>query len=101
MGRFGKVCSLTALGTNLLAADITRSPLQHEIWFEKVAWSYMPCHWKGFGVLAAVILPTVAAILVSQAVLDRLGYRTVDWLPFPIFFTTALLFLLGMAKRHS
>ena len=61
----------------------------------------MPCHWKGFGVLAAVTLPTVAAIMVGQAVLGGLGYRTLDWLPFPIFLTPTLLFLLGIAKRHS
>jgi len=47
----------------------------------------MPRHWKGFGVSAAVILPTVAAILVVQAALDGFGYRTPDRLPFPIFFT--------------
>ena len=75
--------------------------MRREVWFEKVAWSYMPCHWKGFGVLAAVTLPTVAAIMVGQAVLGGLGYRTLDWLPFPIFLTPALLFLLGIAKRHS
>ena len=75
--------------------------MQREVWFEKVAWSYMPCHWKGFGVLAAVTLPTVAAIMVGQAVLGGLGYRTLDWLPFPIFLTPTLLFLLGIAKRHS
>ena len=75
--------------------------MRREVWFEKVAWSYMPCHWKGFGVLAAVTLPTVAAIMVGQAVLGGLGYRTLDWLPFPIFLTPTLLFLLGIAKRHS
>lgn len=75
--------------------------MQREVWFEKVGWSYMPCHWKGFGVLAAVIFPAVAAILLCQAVLIGLGYRTADWLPFPVFLILALFVLLGIAKRHS
>jgi hypothetical protein len=75
--------------------------LKREIWFEKVAWSYMPCHWKGFGVMAAVILPTVLAIFLGQTVLNGLGYRSANWLPFPNFFIPALFFLLRIAKHHS
>ena len=75
--------------------------LRGEVWFEKVAWSYMPCHWKGVAVMAGVILPTVAAIILGQAALDRLDYGSADWLPFPIFFILAFLLLLGIAKRHS
>ncbi|RMB39190.1 hypothetical protein C8J47_0114 [Sphingomonas sp. PP-F2F-G114-C0414] len=75
--------------------------MQREVWFEKVGWSYMPRHWKGFGVLTAVILSTVVAILLGQAMLDGLGYFIADWLPFPMFLIPALLLVLGIAKRHS
>jgi hypothetical protein len=72
-----------------------------EIWFEKVAWSYIPCHWKGLAVMAGVIIPTVAANLLGQMALVRLGYADAELLPFVVFFIPALLFLLGVAKRHS
>jgi len=75
--------------------------VQREVWFDKVAWSYMPCHWKGVAVMAAVMLPAVVAIILGQMALDELGYGSVDWLPFPVFFIPALLYLLGVAKRHS
>lgn len=75
--------------------------MQREVWFQRVAWSYVPCHWKGFAVMAAVILPTLTAIFVGQMVLDVLGYRSADWLPLPVFLIPALLLLLGIAKRHS
>jgi hypothetical protein len=75
--------------------------VRREIWFHKILWSYMPCHWKGLAVMAAVIFPTVVAIIAGQAALDAVGYASADWLPFPVFFIPALLFLLSVAKRHS
>ena len=75
--------------------------LKHEIWFEKVGLNYIPCHWKGFAVMGAVILPTLCATFVGQWALDRFGYGSVDWLAFPTFFIPALVLLLGIAKRHS
>lgn len=75
--------------------------LEREIWFEKIGVGYMPCHWKGFAVMAGVILPTLGAMFFGQLALDRLGYGSVDWLAFPLFFIPALFFLLGVAKGHS
>ncbi|WP_230769320.1 hypothetical protein [Sphingomonas sp. Leaf4] len=75
--------------------------MQREVWFEKVAWSYVPCHWKGFAVMAAIIIPTVTAILLEQMTLNRLGYPNADLLAFAIFFVPALFSLLVIAKRHS
>jgi uncharacterized protein (DUF983 family) len=51
--------------------------------------------------MAVIILPTVAAIILAQMLLNSLGYEHADWLPFVIFFIPALLFSLGIAKRHS
>jgi uncharacterized membrane protein YcfT len=75
--------------------------VQREVWFIRMGWSYVPCHWKGIAVMAVVILPAVAAIDLGQAALDDLGYPKADWLPFPVFFVPASLFLLRVAKRHS
>lgn len=75
--------------------------MQAEIWFQKVAWGYMPCHWKGVAVMAAVIFPTVVAIILGQMALDHFGYGNAEWLPFAIFLIPALLFLFDIAKRHS
>lgn len=75
--------------------------MQREVWFSNVAWSYMPCHWKGFAVMAVTIFPTVAAIVLTQRLLSSLGYGRAEWLAFVIFFVPAWLFLLGVAKRHS
>jgi hypothetical protein len=75
--------------------------MKRDIWFEKVAWSYIPSHWKGFAVMAAIILPTIAAIMLAQMLLINLGYKNAEWLPFVIFLIPAVLLLLGVAKRHS
>lgn len=75
--------------------------MRREIWFEKVGWSYMPCHWKGVMVMMAIIFPTVFAILFAQKVMEGLGYSNADWLPFVIFFFPSWLLLLGIAKRRS
>jgi hypothetical protein len=75
--------------------------MQREKWFEKVAWSYVPCHWKGFAIMFAVILPTLAAIFTGEAVLGHFRYGAADWLPFLVFFPPAWLVMVGIAKRHS
>jgi hypothetical protein len=47
--------------------------VEREVYFEKVAWSYMPCHWKGFAVMGAIILPTIGAIILAQTLLNNFG----------------------------
>ena len=85
----------------MIGEDISEVNVQREIWFEKVAWSYVLCHWKGFAVMAAIIFLTIAAIIMSQMLLNSLGYGYAEWLPFVIFLIPALPFLLGLTKRHS
>jgi hypothetical protein len=38
-----------------------------EIWFDRWFWGYMPCHWKGWAVIAAIAFGAIAArwLLVS------------------------------------
>jgi hypothetical protein len=47
--------------------------VRREIWFDKVLWSYIPCHWKGWAVSVAFVLPTVLGSLLGQSILDHLG----------------------------
>jgi prolipoprotein diacylglyceryltransferase len=75
--------------------------VKREIWFEKTAWSYMPCHWKGVAVMMAIIFATVSAIVLAQKAMDGLGYANADWLPFIAFFFPGWLLLLRVARRHS
>lgn len=75
--------------------------MEREVWFEKILWSYMPCHWKGVAVIVAFAIPTIFAILFGQWAFDALGYRDADWLAFPLFFFPAYISLMGTAKRHS
>jgi hypothetical protein len=75
--------------------------MDHEIWFEKVLWSYMPCHWKGWATIAVIIFPTVALILIAQSMLSGLGYYRAADLSFFVFFIPAWVALFAIAKRHS
>ena len=74
--------------------------MKREIWFEKWLWSYMPCHWKGWAVMAAVIAPTLLVFFLSQYAANTLGYAIADWLALPIILAGWLAMLM-IAKRHS
>jgi hypothetical protein len=70
--------------------------MDREIWFDKVLWSYMPCHWKGVAALLAVTAPTLTAIFLARHVVGD----GADWLQIPIFLA-GLLTMLVICKRHS
>jgi len=74
--------------------------MEREIWFEKILWSYMPCHWKGWAAMMAVIVATLAAIFLARHVANALGYKNDDWLVIPIFLA-GLLSMMRITKRHS
>lgn len=75
--------------------------MAREIWFKRVMWSYVPCHWKGFGVIAAVATPTVAGFFAGEMALDALGREDLVRVVFPTVFLPALIAGLVVAKRHS
>lgn len=75
--------------------------MDREIWFDKILWSYMPCHWKGWAVIAAFVVPTILAITLAESALDWLGYTGADWLPFLLFFPPMFFLLDRVSKRHS
>jgi len=75
--------------------------VEREIWFQRVLWSYVPCHWKGFAVLAACVFVILFGGFAGQSAFDAFGYRDLDWLPFPIFFFPLWIAVMTIAKRHS
>ena len=74
--------------------------MEREIWFEKILWSYMPCHWKGWAAMMAIMAPTALAILLAEHVAKAHGYKHDDWLVIPIFLA-GWFSLLSITKRHS
>ena len=75
--------------------------MDREIWFEKILWSYIPCHRKGWAVLFAFALFTFCGIGFGEWAIDALGRPDADWLPWLIFFVPSWLAVMAIAKRHS
>jgi len=75
--------------------------MKGEIWFEKVWWSYMPCHWKGFAVLSAAALFVVGGSFMLDSVAAYIGNPNSSELPFLILFISTYIWLLRLAKSHS
>jgi hypothetical protein len=75
--------------------------MDSEIWFEKIGWAYIPCHWKGMAVIAAFAIPVVGASLVGDRLLATFGYADAQGVPFLIALLPALFSALAIAKRHS
>ena len=75
--------------------------MDREIWFEKVGWNYMPCHWKGWAVMAAVVVPAVSLSMLSEWALRSSGYRVAADFVFLIIFGLGYISLWTITKRHS
>jgi len=75
--------------------------MRREIWFHKVLWSYIPCHWKGWAVIVACVLPVGLGSDLGVSALDHFGYPEADWVPFLLLFLPAWISLFVIAKRHS
>lgn len=69
-----------------------RNDQGREVWFERVAWSYMPTHWKGVAYLAAIIVAVVSLCILA----DR---YTPDLSVVPFF--SGLAFVMWLCSRHS
>ena len=71
---------------------------ENEIWFERWMWSYMPCHWKGWCLLAVMIFVVIVAnvaiipFVISEPSLD---------FAFIISVGLALAALSKIARNHS
>jgi hypothetical protein len=69
-----------------------------EIWFDRWLWSYMPCHWKGWASVVAV----VAAGLVGAFSIDAMTNARNQPSPWSaLFMFSAVVFGWWIAERHS
>jgi hypothetical protein len=73
---------------------------EREIWFDRMGLSYVPCHLKGVGVLAAGVAVAFAGVFVTHRILQFLGYPELDYLAIVPFLIT-LFCLMRIARRHS
>ena len=74
--------------------------MKRQIWFRKILWSYVPVHWKGVAAMAAIILPTVLAILAAPRILESIGVSGADGWPF-LLLPLAVIAGWVVAERHS
>lgn len=63
-----------------------------EVWFDRLAWSYMPAHWKGFAYPLAVI-----AVVVPLGVIADRYAQALTFVPL----VAGVAFVLWMCERHA
>ena len=74
--------------------------MSDDSWFVKVGWSYVPCHWKGFALICAL----VAVFFASFGILRLLAVLlSAPWISYLSVVAFAVVLLLGLrtAERHS
>ena len=76
---------------------IRRNRLGREIWFDRVLWSYLPCHWKGWLFLIGVILGLLAIELVVAWVLHGRDQYDIEG----IVGLLGIVWMLVITERHS
>jgi hypothetical protein len=74
-----------------------RNQYGQEIWFERWLWSYIPCHWKGWALIAGVALSANAA---CWLLIWLLHAKDNDGRPFLVLIPTVLAAWV-LADRHS
>ncbi len=80
--------------------SISRNAQGHEIWYEKFAWSYVPCHWKGGALLVLIVAGANASLWLAIWLMGATGDSGP---PLTAFLTLVPWFALmfWMAQRHS
>lgn len=68
-----------------------------EIWFERWVWSYVPCHWKGWLLLAGVVAAANAVLWLLIWLLHAQDNDARPYLVLPV----AILAMWVLAERHS
>ena len=71
----------------------------HEIWFEKVLWSYLPIHWKGWAFTALLAAAAIGTVFTLSAIIDLTGHAGWDalaFLPLAVLFPWSWRFI----ERH-
>jgi hypothetical protein len=68
-----------------------------EVWFDRWFWSYMPCHWKGWVLIASVAMLVSAAVWALIVMLHPQDGDPRPFLVLPVGFVV----LRVLAERHS
>jgi hypothetical protein len=78
---------------------VRRNKAGREIWFERVAWTGFPCHWKGWALIAGVPAAANASVWLLVGLSGALNKPDVDW-PFLILLPF-VVFGVVLAERHT
>ena len=71
-----------------------------KIWFERWWWSYMPCHWKGWALIAAFALAIGLVAGMLEWVVHALGRPDLDWIDSAAILP-GFLWLWVVTERHT
>lgn len=74
--------------------------MDREIWFEKILWGYMPCHWKGWAFVIGICVLVVPILFVIDKMSVLNGGGVLDAL-FVLVLGATLLAAWTVARRHS
>ena len=70
-----------------------------EIWFERLLWSWVPCHWKGWAMIGGFVAAMLACTSVLEWISSAMGKPDAVWPSLVIVPLLALSWWL--AERHS
>jgi hypothetical protein len=73
---------------------------QREIWFKRLLWSYIPCHWKGWAMIVGLVACFLISMQILSWVVSATGHSDWDFVPFlPILPIVVLGWI--VAERHT
>ena len=78
---------------------VRRNKEGREIWFERWLWSWVPCHWKGWALIAGFVTAANACLWLLSWISGVMNKPDLDW-PFLVIIPFVLLSW-WLAARHS
>jgi len=78
---------------------VRRNRKGREIWFDRVLWSYFPCHWKSWALIAGVVAAANVCVWALIWISGAMKKPDADW-PFLVM-VPFLLLSWWLAERHS
>lgn len=78
---------------------VRRNREGREIWFERWLWSWVPCHWKGWALIAGVAAAANACLWLLIWISGAMNKPNADW-PFLVIVPFVVLSW-WVAERHS
>ena len=74
--------------------------MQHEIWFRKWLWSYVPVHWKGLALMFGAIISVFVCFGVLVIAAQLLETPAIAF-TIPVPFLYILITTFRIARKHS